>query len=75
MTVLLDRFPYRFCENDERGWIEKFSHATKRYSHMYEVSCGAQMIALLEDSDYAKWLDPDGPPCYTRSRIPNPYPS
>ena len=74
MTVLLERFPYRFCETEERGWIEKFSHHTKRYSHMYEVACERQMAVLLDDSEYCKWLDPSGVPCYTKSRVPNPYP-
>jgi len=77
MTVLLERFPYRFCETEERGWIEKFSHITKRYSHMYEVGCELQMATLLDDFDYCKWLDPEGVPCYNKSngRVPNPYPS
>ena len=74
MIVLLERFPYRFCETEERGWIEKFSHHTKRYSHMYEVACERQMAVLLDDSEYCKWLDPSGVPCYTKSRVPNPYP-
>ena len=74
MTILLERFPYRFCESEERGWVEKFSHHTKRYSHMYEVGCEHQMAALLDDTEYVKWLDPDGIPCYTRSRVVNPYP-
>ena len=73
-TVLLERFPYRFCESEERGWVEKFSYLTKRYSHMYEVGCENQMAALLDDSQYVLWLDPSNPPCYTRSRISAPYP-
>ena len=74
MTVLLERFPYRFCETEERGWVEKFSHHTKRYAKMYEVGCERQMEALLEDANYVKWLDPDGVPCYNnKSRIVNPY--
>ena len=73
MTILLERFPYRFVESEERGWVEKFSHTTKRYSHMYEVADERQMAVLLDDSEYVKWLDPSGPPCYTRSRIANPY--
>ena len=72
-TILLERFPYRFCESEERGWVEKFSHDTKRYSHMYEVACEKQMAVLLEDTNYARWLDPAQPPCYTRSRIVAPY--
>ena len=74
-TILMERFPYRFCETEERGWVEKFSHDTKRYSHMYEVACEKQMAVLLEDSEYVKYLDPADVPCYTRSRIANPYPN
>ena len=73
MTVLLERFPYRFCETEKRGWVEKFSHDTKRYRHIYEVADERQMLILLEDSEYVKYLD--GEPAYVRSRIPNPYPS
>lgn len=73
MNVLLERFPYRFCETEERGWVEKFSHDTKRYRHIYEVADERQMLILLEDSEYVKYLD--GEPAYVRSRIPNPYPS
>jgi hypothetical protein len=73
-TVLMERFPYRFCELEERGWIEKYNLYTKRYSHMYEVGCERQMAVLLEDSEYCKWLDPEGVPCYTTNRVTNPYP-
>ena len=77
MTILLERFPYRFMETEERGWIEKFNEYTKRYSHMYEVGCELQMATLLDDENYARWLDPEGVPCYNRAsgRVPNPYPS
>ena len=73
-TVLMERFPYRFCELEERGWIEKYNLYTKRYSHMYEVGCERQMAVLLEDGEYVKWLDPEGVPCYTTSTVSNPYP-
>ena len=73
-TLLLERFPYRFLESEERGWVEKFNLHTKRYSHMYEVGCEHQMATLLDDSEYVKWLDPEGIPCYTKSRVVNPYP-
>ena len=72
-TILMERFPYRFLETEERGWIEKFSHRTKRYSHMYEVADERQMAVLLEDSEYSKWLDPEGVPCYVKSRVVNHY--
>jgi len=51
-TVLMERFPYRFCELEERGWVEKYNLYTKRYSHMYEVGCERQMATLLEDAEY-----------------------
>lgn len=72
-TILLERFPYRFMETEERGWVEKFSHHTKRYSHMYEVADERQMAVLLDDSQYAIWLDPQGGPCYVKSRVVSPY--
>ena len=74
-TILLERYPYRFVETEERGWIEKFSHYSKRYKLMYEVGCEQQMMACLDDLDYVKWLDPECPPCYTKSRIVNHYES
>ena len=73
-TVLMERFPYRFLESEERGWVEKYNLHTKRYNHMYEVGCELQMATLLEDPQYVRWLDPEGIPCYTRSRVQNPYP-
>ena len=77
MTTLLERFPYKFCETEERGWVEKYDIYTKRYRHMYEVACERQMATLLDDPDYCKWLDPAGVPCYNNARgiIPNPYPN
>ena len=74
-TVLLERFPYRFVETQERGWVEKFSHVTKRYAHMYEVGCERQMAALLDDVNYVRWLDPDGVPCYNNASgvVRHPY--
>ena len=70
-VVLMERFPYRFCETAERGWVEKFSHDTKRYSRIYEVADERQMAVLLEDPEYVKYLD--GQPAYVRSRIVAPY--
>jgi len=66
--VLLERFPYRFLETDERGWVEKFNMDTKRYKHMYECGCERQMLTLLEDAEYVKWLDPEGVSCYRHHR-------
>ena len=74
-TVLLERFPYRFVETEERGWVEKYNLFTKRYVHMYEVACERQMATLLDDSNYVKWLDPDGVPCYNNASgvVRHPY--
>ena len=73
--ILLERYPYRFVETEERGWVEKYNIFTKRYALMYEVGCELQMAALLDDSEYVKWLDPDGVPCYNRpdGRVINHY--
>ena len=70
MKVLLDHYPYRFCENDagDEGWIEKFNYTTKRYSKMYECQSSLQMLTAMEDIEYVKWLDPEGVPCYRRQR-------
>ena len=74
MTVLLERYPYRYVETEERGWIEKYNIYTKRYSHMYEAGCELQLATAMSDIDYTRWLDPAGVPCYNhRSRITHPY--
>lgn len=68
-TTLMERFPYRFLETEERGWVEKYNMYTKRYNHMYEVGCEKQMAMLLEDREYVLWLDPEGVNCYVRDRV------
>ena len=74
MKVLLERFPYRFCEETDRGYIQKYNLTTKRYTMMYECDSQLQLVTAMEDLDYCKWLDPEGIPCYNnRSRISNPY--
>ena len=74
MKVLLERFPYRFCEDTERGYIQKYSMTIKRYTHMYECDSQLQLATAMGDIDYVKWLDPENPPCYNnRSRVVNPY--
>ncbi len=65
---LLERFPYRFMETEERGWIEKYNIYTKRYSFMYECGCEMQMATAMSDIEYVKWLDPDGVNCYRHQR-------
>ena len=74
MSVLLERFPYRFIETEERGFIEKYNLSTKRWSHMYECGCERQMLTAIEDIEYVKWLDPEGVPCYVKSTVTAPYP-
>jgi len=66
MTVLMEREGYRFCETDERGYIEKFDEATRRWRLMYECDCRLQLLTAMEDIDYTKWLDPSGVPCYRK---------
>lgn len=66
--VLMERFPYRFIENDERGYIEKFDDVTKRWRHMYECDSRRQLLTAMEDINYTRWLDPAGVPCYREQR-------
>ena len=80
MKIIAERFPYRYVEMGtlDNGFpdyrIQKFSHASKRYSDMYLCDNSDQLMLAIEDFEYSKWLDPERPPCYTRSRIRNPYP-
>ena len=67
-TILLERFPYRFLETEDRGWIEKYDERTRRYTHMYELDCELQMLTCIEDEQYVRWLDPAGVPCYREQR-------
>ena len=76
MKVLLERYPYRFCEETDRGYIQKYNFITKRYHIMYECSCQMQLMTAMEDIEYTKWLDPEGVPCYRSNRgdsVINPY--
>ena len=80
MKILAERYPYRYVEVGtlDNGFpdyrIEKYDINTKRYSTMYLCDNGQQLMLAIEDGEYSKWLDPSRPPCYTRSRIRNPYP-
>lgn len=76
MKVLLERYPYRFCEGEERGFIEKFNDVTRRWVHMYECDSRLQLMTAMEDINYSRWLDPAGVPCYREQRgdvIKSPY--
>lgn len=68
MTILMEREGYRFCESTsgDRGYIEKFDEATRRWRHMYECDSRLQLLTAMEDIEYAKWLDPSGVPCYRK---------
>ena len=68
MRVLLETYPYRYCESDNAGWIEKYNWVTKRYSKMYECDSQMQLLTAMEDFQYTLWLDPEGVPCYRGSR-------
>ena len=80
MSVINERYPYRYVI---RGYLpnghpdcrmEKFCTITKLYREVYLFDNQMQMMTAMEDYDYSLWLDPDGMPCYTKSRIENPYP-
>lgn len=75
MKVLLERFPYRFCEEPDRGYIQKFNMLTKRWFNMYECDCELQLTTAMEDLGYVRWLDPDpeGKPYNVNNVINNPY--
>ena len=70
MKILLERFPYRYCESDTRdsGWIEKYNDVTRRYFKMYECDSPRQLATAIDDYQYTLWLDPDGVPCYRQGR-------
>ena len=72
-TILLERSPYRFVEEIERGYIEKFDSSTKKWRLMYECDSRMQLLTAMEDINYCRWLDPDGVPCYSRDVIKAPY--
>ena len=65
MTVLLERFPYRYVESGtlENGKpdfrIQKQDSYTKRYKDMYLLDNSIQLDYVIEDFEYTKWLDPD----------------
>ena len=75
MTVLLERFPYRYVQNGtlENGKpdcrIQKMDSNTRRYNDMYHCDNELQLMTAMEDHDYTVWLDPDGGPCYVRDSV------
>ena len=73
MTVILERFPYRYVQDcvielngkpDYR--IQKFNEYTRRYNDMYLLDNSVQLDYAIEDFEYTKWLDPAGVPCYIK---------
>ena len=66
MTVILEKFPYRYIEMDnllENGppdyRIQKFNEYTRRYNDMYLLDSATQLDYAIDDFEYTKWLDPD----------------
>ena len=72
MTVILDRFPYRYIESGtlDNGKpdfrIQKVDSYTGRYRDMYLCDNEMQLMTAIEDFEYTKWLDPDNVPCYIK---------
>ena len=72
MTVLLERFPYRFVEKGtlENGnpdyRIQKVDSYSGKYGDMYLLDNSMQLMTAMEDHEYVKWLDPDGVPSYVK---------
>ena len=73
--ILLERFPYRFVEETDRGYIEKNDPGTRRWRLMYDCDSPLQLLTAMEDINYCRWLDPQGVPCYTQGRnvLKSPY--
>ena len=75
MTILLERFPYRYVEtgtldNGKPDYrIQKMDTYTRRYKDMYLCDNAMQLTTAMEDFEYTKWLDPDGVPCYTKDEV------
>ena len=66
MTVILEKFPYRYVEMDnllENGHpdyrIQKFNEYTQRYRDMYLLDSATQLDYAIDHFEYTKWLDPD----------------
>lgn len=75
MTVLLERFPYRFVEKGtlENGnpdyRIQKVDSYSGKYGDMYLLDNSMQLMTAMEDHEYVKWLDPDGVPSYVKDTV------
>ena len=69
--VLFEREGYRFVEagileiNGKPDYrLQKQNHYTKRWSDIYLFDNLIQCSLAMEDSQYCRWLDSDGIPCY-----------
>lgn len=75
MTVLLERFPYRFVEKGtlENGnpdyRIQKVDSYSGKYGDMYLLDNSMQLMTAMEDHEYVKWLDPDSVPSYVKDTV------
>ena len=75
VTVLLERFPYRYvqCGMLENGFpdyrIQKVDSYTDKYKDMYLLDNSTQLDYAMEDLEYTKWLDPDGVPSYVKNVV------
>ena len=76
MNTLLETQGYRFVEvgiielngmPDYR--LQKQDTYSKRWKDIYLFDNQMQCLLAMEDIEYAKWLDPDGVPCYIKDRV------
>lgn len=44
--------------------LQKQNYYTNRWNDIYLFDNGMQCTIAMEDIDYARWLDPEGVPCY-----------
>ena len=76
MTTLLVREGYRFVEAgiiELNGMpdfrLQKQDIYSKRWKDIYLFDNQMQCLLAMEDIEYAKWLDPDGVPCYVKDSV------
>ena len=76
MNTLLETQGYRFVDAgiielngmpDYR--LQKQDTYSKRWKDIYLFDNQMQCLLAMEDIEYAKWLDPDGVPCYIKDRV------
>ena len=76
LTVLLERFPYRYVQcgileiNGKPDYrIQKVDSYTGKYIDMYLCDNAMQLDTAMSDFEYTKWLDPDTVPCYIKDDV------